>query len=135
MAGANYYDLRGDSTRIYFYPNGRTLVPNLGPVLVYDDGSTQVECRGDDLKIGPATWAGTSVVALVRKTGIEPGAVGSLCVLIPDVQADPGDAAVPIATYGTLAIHRAIGERGPGQLEKYWPLQLTGTAALIKLTG
>jgi hypothetical protein len=136
MAGANFYDLHGSGKRISYYPMGRTIAgPAKGPMLTYDDGSSQVECSGDSIKIGPATWAGTPVVALVRSSGIVPGAVTSLFVLIPDVNPNPGDGAVHLRTYAILANHRGVAELGPGQLETYNQMALTGTAALIKLPG
>lgn len=136
MAGANFYDLHGNSKRVSYYPNGRTIVgPGKMPVLIYDDGASQVECSGDNLKVGPSTWAGTPVVALVRSNGIVPGAVTSLFVLIPDVSPNPGDAAVHVETYAMLANHRGTSELGPGQLETYSDFSLKGTAALIKLPG
>lgn len=136
MAGANFYDLHGNSKRIFYYPNGKTIVgPAKEPLLVYDDGSTQVECTGDRLKIGPTTWAGTPVVALVRSSGIVPGAVTSLFVLIPDVAPNPADGTVHVETYAILANHRGTGDLGAGQLETYTEMHLKGSAALIKLPG
>jgi hypothetical protein len=136
MSGANFYDLHGHSKRILYYPNGRGPIPaghSAGPVLVYDDGSTQVECRGDTLKVGPSTWAGTTVTALVRGNGIVPGAVTSLIVQIPDVSPQPADGSVAIHTIAILANHRGTPQIGPGALETYSEFALTGIAALTKL--
>lgn len=136
MTGANVYDLHGNSKRISYYPNGRTIVgPAKGPILVYDDGASQVECSGDGIKVGQPTWAGTPVVALVRNSGIVPGAVTALFVLIPDVIPGPGDGAVHVTTYAILSNHRGVAELGAGQLETYSQMSLSGTAALIKLPG
>jgi hypothetical protein len=137
MNNANLYDLHSHSKRIHFYPEGKggpigTGTPK-GPVLIYDDGSSQVECSGDDLKVGPATNAGTAVTALVRKTGIVPGAYTSLVVLIPDVAVPPADGAVSVHTIAVLAQHRPTSNIGAGQLQTYSEFAVHGTAALVKL--
>jgi len=136
MAGANLYDLHGHGKRILFYPQGKGPIPagqHAGPVLIYDDGSTQVECRGDKLRIGHETWAGTVVTALVRDNGIVPGAVTSLVVVIPDVSPQPADGSVAVHTIAVLANHRGTPVIGPGQLETYSEFAVKGIAALTKL--
>ncbi|MEO8846248.1 MAG: hypothetical protein ABI591_20780 [Kofleriaceae bacterium] len=136
MAGANLYDLHGNGKRILFYPLGKGPIPageKPGPTLIYDDGSTQVECRGAKLKVGHESWAGTAVTALVRDNGIVPGAVTSLVVMIPDVVPPPADGSVPVHTIAILSNHRGIPQIGPGQLETYSEFAVTGIAALTKL--
>jgi len=136
MSGANYYDLHSHSKRISYFPDGRGPIGGAykgGPLLIYDDGSSHVECSGEDLKVGPSTWAGTTVVALIRKNGIVPGAVTSLLVQIPDVSPSPVDAAVPMHTIAIQANHRGTPVIGPGQLETYAEMAFHGTAALVKL--
>jgi hypothetical protein len=136
MSGANLYDLHGNGKRILFYPIGKGPIPageKAGPILVYDDGSTQVECRGAKLKVGQESWAGTVVTALVRDTGIVPGAVTSLVVVIPDVSPQPADGSVPVSTIAILSNHRGTPQIGPGQLETYTEFAVTGIAALTPL--
>jgi hypothetical protein len=137
MATANYYDLSGASTRIGWYPTGRggPIVvggpPANAPVLVYSNGSMDVSVFGAELQVGPATPAGTFVVAVVKTTQIVPGGVVSLGVLIPDVVI--GSSPVSVATVGVLAVHRGVAQLGPGQLETYTEINLRGTAARIEL--
>ena len=83
------------------------------------------------MKVGPATPAGTFVVALVKTTGIVPGGVTSVGVLIPDMNVD--GAPVAVHTFGVLAQHRGVSSLGPGQLETYTELALKGTAENIVL--
>jgi|HubBroStandDraft_6_1064221.scaffolds.fasta_scaffold43473_4 hypothetical protein len=138
MATPNYYDLSGPSTRIGWYPSGRGGPVTPGgpgpgtPVLIYSNGSTDVIVWGDELRVGPSTPAGTFVVAVVKTTGIVPGGVVSLGVLIPDVVVD--SSAVSIHTIGVLAVHRGVAQLGAGQLETYTEMALKGTAALIVQT-
>jgi len=137
MLGANLYDLHGHGKRIHYYADGKggPIGPGSikGPLLIYDDGSTQVECSGDDLKIGPATNAGTVVTALVRKNGIVPGAYTSLVVLLPDVSPQPADGAVTVHTIAVLSQHRPTPVLGAGQLQTYTEFAVKGTAAIVKL--
>jgi hypothetical protein len=136
MAGANLYDLHGNGKRILYYPQGKGPIhagEKPGPVLVYDDGHSQVECHGSKLKVGHETWAGTVVTALVRDNGIVPGAVTSLVVVIPDVSPQPADGSVAVHTIAVLANHRGTPVIGPGQLETYSEFALKGIAALTKL--
>ena len=138
MSGANLYDLHGHGKRIHYYVNGKggpiKVGSSTGPVLIYDDGSTQVECSGDDLKVGPATNAGTVITALIRKnSGIVPGALTSLVVLIPDVAPQPADGAVHVHTIAVLSLHRPTSNIGAGQLQTYSEVALNGTASLVKL--
>lgn len=137
MSGANVYDLHGHGKRIYYYPEGKggPVGPGhvKGATLIYDDGSTQVECDGDDLKVGPATNAGSTVTAIVRKTGIVPGAITSLVVLIPDVAPQPADGGVHVKTIAVLSQQRPTPVLGAGQLQTYTEFQVTGTASLVKL--
>jgi hypothetical protein len=136
MTGANLYDLHGHGKRILFYPLGKGPIPageKAGPVLIYDDGSTQVECRGAKLKVGHESWAGTVVTALVRDNGIVPGAVTSLVVVIPDVSPPPSDGSVSVHTIAILSNHRGTPQIGPGQLETYSEFAVKGIAALTKL--
>lgn len=128
MAGANLYDLHGNGKRILFYPLGKgpmSAGEKAGPILIYDDGSTQVECRGTKLKVGHT--------ALVRDNGIVPGAVTSLVVVIPDVSPQPADGSVSVHTIAILSNHRGTPQIGPGQLETYSEFAVTGIAALTKL--
>jgi len=136
MSGANLYDLHGNGKRILFYPLGKGPIPageKAGPILIYDDGSTQVECRGTKLKVGPESWAGMVVTALVRDSGIVPGAVTSLVVVIPDLSPQPADGSVSVHTIAILSNHRGTPQIGPGQLETYSEFAVTGIAALTKL--
>ena len=137
MSGANLYDLHGHGKRIHFYVNGigGPVGPNhiSGPALIYDDGSSQVTCSGDDIKVGPPTNAGTVVTAIVRKTGIVPGAYTSLVVLLPDVSPQPADGAVPVHTIAVISQHRPTSMLGAGQLQTYTEFAVKGTAALVKL--
>jgi hypothetical protein len=131
MPSANLYDLHGHGSRIVYYPEGRGPIPvgdGPGPLLIYDNGSAQVECRGDKLKVGQQTWAGTIVTALIRDTGIVPGAV-----VIPDVIPPPTDGSVPVHSIAVLANHRGSPALGPGPLETYSEFAVTGIAALIRL--
>ena len=138
MSGANQYDLHGHGRRIHYYVNGKggPVAPGAptGPLLIYDDGTTQVECSGSDLKVGPATNAGTVVTALVRKNGIVPGAYTSIVVLIPDVSPPPADGVVSVHTMAMLSQHRPTSSIGAGQLQTYSEFALRGTAALVKIT-
>jgi hypothetical protein len=136
MAGANLYDLHGNGKRILFYPLGKGPIhpgEKPGPILIYDDGSTQVECRGAKLNVGHESWAGTVVTALVRDSGIVPGAVTSLVVVIPDVSPQPAEGSVSVHTIAILSNHRGTPQIGPGQLETYSEFAVTGIAALTKL--
>src|ERR1700748_1537549 len=105
MSDANYYDLKGHSTHVTWYPAGKggpIIVggpPANAPLLVYRDGASDVSVWGDNLTIGNATRAGTFVVALVKRTGL-PGADLSFALLVPDVQI--GASAVPVHTIGVL---------------------------------
>jgi hypothetical protein len=137
MSGANLYDLHGHGKRIQYYVNGKggpgTAGSPTGPVLIYDDGSSQVECFGEDLKVGPATNAGTVVTALVRKNGIVPGAYTSLVVLVPDVSPPPAEGAVHVHTIAVLSQHRPTSNIDAGQLQTYSEFPMQGSAALAKL--
>jgi hypothetical protein len=136
MTSPNYYDLSGHSTRISWYPTGRggpiaKGTPANAPVLIYNNGTTDVSVTGDDLTVGPATPAGTFVVGVVKKANIVPGGVSSFGLLVPDVVVD--GAPVAVETTGILAVHRGVAQLGPGQLETYTELKLKGTAASIIL--
>jgi hypothetical protein len=136
MSSANYYDLSGHSTRISWYPGGRGGPIHAGgqgggPTLVYQCGAIEVSVSGDNLTVGPATPAGTFVVALIKKTGIVPGGVTSIGVLFPDMHID--SAPVPVHTIAVIAHHRGTSSLGAGQLETYTEMALTGTATNIKL--
>ena len=137
MAGANLYDLHGHGKRIHYYADGKAgpIGPGSykGPILVYDDGSSSIECHGDDLKVAPATTAGTVVTAIVRKSGIVPGAITSLVLLLPDVSPPPADGGITVHTIAVLSQHRPKPVIGPGQLQTYSEFALTGIAALVKL--
>lgn len=137
MSGANLYDLHGHGKRIHYYVNGKggpaSVGGPMGPVLIYDDGSSQVECSGADLRVGAATNAGTVVTALVRKNGIVPGAYTSIIVLIPDVSPQPGDGVVTVHSFVVLSQHRPSSSIGAGQLQTYSEFAVQGTAALVKI--
>jgi hypothetical protein len=136
MSQANFYDLRGHSTHVAWYPQGKggPIVaggPPAGtPVLIYSNGSSQVTAWGDQLTVGAPTPAGTFVVAVVERPGL-PGAVVSFGVLIPDVTVDMSPVAVHTA--GVLANHREVSQIGPGQVETYTEISLKGTAANVLL--
>src|SRR3569623_1694372 len=74
MAGANFYDLHGHGKRIHYYADGKggPVGPGSykGPILVYDDGGSSIECHGDDLRVGPPTNAGTVVPSQHRPTPV-----------------------------------------------------------------
>jgi hypothetical protein len=133
MNNANYFDLSGNSMRIAWYPKGHggPLKPGTqeGPVLVYDTGATEVVVSGAQLTICPSTPAGQFVVAKIKTSGIVPGAITSIGVLVPDVNVD--DAPVPVNTFAVIAVHRGVGQLGPGQLETYTEINLSGTASDI----
>ena len=136
MAGANLYDLRGQEKRILYYPEGKGAMPGVeqsGPILIYDDGSSRMECSGARLKVGHENWAGTVVTALIRTNGIVPGAVTSLVVLIPDISPLPTDGSVAVHTIAVLANHRGTPMAGPGQLKTDTEFAVDGTAVLKKL--
>jgi len=137
MAGANLYDLHGHGKRIHYYVDGKggPIGPGSykGPLLVYDDGSSSIECHGDDLKVGPTTNAGTVVTAIVRKNGIVPGAITSLVLLLPDVSPQPADGGVAVHTIAVLSQHRPTPVLGPGQLQTYTEFAVKGTAARVAL--
>jgi hypothetical protein len=126
----NYYDLNGHSTRISWYPEGTggpiVVGRPTGPVLEYSSGSMDASVSGDDLTI-TTTPMGTFVTAVVKKTNIVPGGVTVFAVLIPDVIVD-GTNSAAIHTVGVLSLHRGTSNIGPGQLETYTTVQLTGTA-------
>jgi hypothetical protein len=137
MATANYYDLSGSSTRIGWYPKGKggPIVaggpPANAPVLLFSNGSIDATVWGDDLTVGAATPVGTFVVGVVKKTNIVPGGQTSFVVLIPDVVLDTQP--VNVRTVGVLSVHRGTAQLGPGQLETYTEMALTGTAASVVL--
>jgi hypothetical protein len=137
MTTPNFYDLHGHSTRIGWYPNGKggPIVaegpPPKAPVLIYSAGASQVVAWGADLTIGEPTPAGRLVVAVVNKSGIVPGAIVAVSVLVPDVVID--SAPVPVHTMGVLSHHRGTAQLGAGQLETYTRLDLKGTAANVIL--
>jgi len=137
MAGANFYDLHGHGKRIHYYADGKggPVGPGSykGPILVYDDGSSSIECHGDDLQVSPSTNAGTVVTAIVRKNGIVPGAITSLVVLLPDISPQQAERGVAVRTIAVLSQHRPAPVIGPGQLQTYTELELTGTAARVAL--
>jgi hypothetical protein len=135
MGTPNYYDLSGPSTRIAWYPNGQGLAKAGGPaagapVLVYSGPTGDVAVSGDGLTVSK-TPAGTFVVAVIKGSQIVPGAVVSFGVLIPDVNVS--NAGVAVNTFGALSTHRGTSQLGPGQLEQYTEMALTGTAANIEL--
>jgi hypothetical protein len=134
---ANYFDLSGHSTRVGWYPNGKG-----GPIkqpaaagaanrglLEYSSGALEASVSGDDLKVF-ATPVGTLVTAIVKKDGIVPGATISFMLLVPDVNDAPNG--VAIHTIGVLSTHRPTPRLGPGQLETYTELPLTGTALNVE---
>jgi hypothetical protein len=131
---ANYYDLSGPSTRIAWYPEGRGGpvvaggLPPGAPVLIYYNGSTDVVVSGDKLQQS-STLAGTFVVANVTQGPQLPGRTVCICVLFPDVSL--GTAPVAVQTYGLQSIHREVNVIGPGQLETYTTIALSGTASHI----
>jgi hypothetical protein len=137
MSKPNYYDLSGKSTRIAWYPQGKGGPIVAGgpsastPVLCYSSGSLDVCAYGSDLTVAP-TLAGTFVTAVVKKTNIVPGGVTSFAVLIPDADVE-NKHSVSIHTVGVVSVHRGTAQLGPGQLETYTTIQLTGTAAIIIL--
>jgi hypothetical protein len=134
MTGANYFEFKGYSTHVTWYPAGKggPLIaggpPANAPLLVYRDSASHVSVWGDDLTVGEATRAGTFVVALVKRTGL-PGADISFALLVPDVKIDAS--AVPVRTIGLLTKHREVSQIGPGQLEDYTGINLQGTAERI----
>lgn len=136
MGNANFYDLRGPSTQVAWYPNGKggpIIVggpPANTPVLIYNHGGSQVTAWGDQLTVGAPTPAGTFVVAVVGKSGL-PGAVTSFGILIPDVRVNGSP--VPVHTIGVVANHREVSQIGPGQVETYTEINLQGTAANVVL--
>ncbi len=133
---ANYYDLSGDSTRIAWYPNGRGGPireggpPAAAPVLDYSSGLLDVSVFGTGLTVSQ-TPAGTLVTALVKSATI-PGATTHFVVLIPDVS-DDGTHGIAISTFGALVVHRGVSNLGPGQLETYTEMSLTGVATTVVL--
>jgi hypothetical protein len=135
MNNANYYDLSAHSIRIKWYPHGVGGPVRVGgvsgPTLIYNDGHSEVTVSGNDLTIGKATLAGTVVTAVVRKTGIVPGGISTLSVLVPDVEL-VGDS-VPVELVGIEAVHRGTATLGAGQLETYKSIQFRGTAANVAL--
>jgi hypothetical protein len=132
---ATVYDLSGRSTRIQWYPKGTggpvTKPPSTGPVLHYSGGSLDVSVSGDDLQVS-SSRAGTWVTAIVKKTGIVPGAITCFSVLVPDASVDSGQH-VAIQTIGVLSIHREVSLLGPGQLETYTSVALAGSAAILQM--
>jgi hypothetical protein len=135
MTTPNYFDLSGDSIRIGWYPDGsggpvKEGQP-LGPVLQYTDVSGSQTITGKKLTVS-STAVGTFVTAIVKDTGVVPGAVTAFAALIPDVAVD-GRQSVAISTLGALSTHRGVAQLGPGQLERYTLIPLTGTAASLTL--
>lgn len=136
MSIANFYDLRGPSTQVSWYPHGKggPIIaggpPAGAPVLIYNNGGSPVTAWGDQLTVGASTPAGTFITAVVGQTGL-PGAVLSLGVLIPDVTVNGSP--VEVHTVGILAKHREVSRLGPGQLETYTEINLQGTAATVVL--
>jgi len=136
MSNPNFYDLRGHSIHVAWYPHGKggPIVvggpPAGAPVLIYSHGGSHVTAWGDQLTVGAPTPAGTFVVAVVEKSGL-PGAVTSFGVLIPDARVN--GSAVSIHTVGVLANHREVSQLGPGQVETYTEISLHGTAASVVL--
>jgi len=137
---ANYYDLRGPSTRLGWWPNGFGGPVQEGgpsantPVLEYSSGGTDVKVHGTDLTVSHSP-AGTFITAIVKK--LTHGLVGtgatSFSFLVPDVQQlDPGQC-VSIHAVGILAVHRGSGIHASGQLQTYTDVSLAGTAATIKM--
>ncbi|HEX3483061.1 MAG TPA: hypothetical protein VHT91_48960 [Kofleriaceae bacterium] len=134
MSNPNFYDLRGHSTHVAWYPHGKggpikvDGPPAGAPVLIYSHGGSQVTAWGDQLTVGAPTPAGTFVVAIVERSGL-PGASVSLGVLIPDVRVNGSP--VTVHTIGVLANHREVSQLGPGQVETYTEIDLQGTAATV----
>jgi hypothetical protein len=140
MTTPNYYDLSGNSSRIGWYPNGRggPLKRDATPIevaatqratLVYSSGPTEVIAGGDQLIVGPPTPAGQFVVVLLKTSGIVPGGITAIGVLIPDVDVETSPVAVE--TYAVISVHRGVAQLGAGQLETYTEMRLRGTAAKI----
>jgi hypothetical protein len=137
MPKPNYFDLSGNLIRIGWYPQGRggpimpgNLVPNT-PMLIYSRGSLDVSVTGSDLTVTQSP-AGTFVTAVVKKGGIIPGGITSMSVLIPDADVSINQC-IAIHTVGVVSVHRGTAQLGPGQLETYTTIELTGTAAIIIL--
>jgi hypothetical protein len=137
---ANYYDLRGPSTRLGWWPKGiggpvREGGPSAStPVLEYSSGGTDAKVYGPDLTVSQSP-AGTFITAIVKKP--TPGLVGtgatSFSLLIPDVQQLEAGQSVSIHAVGILALHRGSGIHASGQLETYTEVSLAGTAATVTM--
>ena len=78
------------------------------------------------LDIIPAEQLGAHLPAHVVEQLPAQG-VTVFAVLIPDARVD-GTHSAAIHTIGMLSVHRGTSNIGPGQLETYTSVQLTGTA-------
>ena len=69
-----------------------------------------------------------AVKEVLGLTGYIRGGVTVFGVLIPDVNLGDGSTGA-VHTVGVVSVHRGTSNIGPGQLETYTTVQLTGTAA------